>query len=133
MLAAFKIIAFLATTNGAASRAFYEDVLGLKFIRDDDFAIVFDANGMELRVQKVKALVPHPHTQLGWSVARIGEVVRALSTRGAVFERYPFLEQDALGIWVAPSGAKVAWLKDPDGNLLSLSEPHEKLSCGGET
>jgi hypothetical protein len=88
---------------------------------------------VELRIQKVKALAPHPHTQLGWSVVRIGEEVRALSARGAAFERYPFLEQDALGIWVAPSGAKVAWLKDPDGNLLSLSEPNEKLSCGGET
>jgi catechol 2,3-dioxygenase-like lactoylglutathione lyase family enzyme len=123
MLAASKIIAFLATTNGAASRAFYEGVLGLKFISDDDFAMVFDANGVELRVQKVKALAPHRHTQLGWSVVRIGEVVRTLSARGVAFERYPFLEQDVLGIWAAPSGAKVAWLKDPDGNLLSLTEP----------
>ena len=51
------------------------------------------------------------------------EVVRALRAKGVVFESYPHLQQNALGIWTAPSGAKVAWVKDPDGNLLSLTQP----------
>jgi len=49
--------------------------------------------------------------------------VRALRAKGVVFESYPFMQQNALGIWTAPSGAKVAWFKDPDGNLLSLTQP----------
>jgi catechol 2,3-dioxygenase-like lactoylglutathione lyase family enzyme len=126
MLAASKIVAFLATTNCWASRAFYEGTLGLKCIADDDFAMVFDANGVQLRVQKVKALAPQPHTQLGWAVDSLGDVVRVLGAKGVAFERYPFLQQDALGVWVAPSGAKIAWLKDPDGNLLSLTEPAKR-------
>ena len=123
MLNNAKIIAFVATTDAAKSRAFYENVLNLPLTSEDEFAIVLDANGVELRIQKVETLTPQPHTQLGWSVTLLEEVVRALRAKGVVFESYPFLQQNALGIWAAPSGAKVAWLKDPDGNLLSLSQP----------
>ena len=118
-----KLIAFLATLDSARARTFYESVLGLEFILEDDFAIVFNAGGVELRIQKVSALTPQPHTQLGWSVASLDEVVTALRERGASFEIYSFLDQDQNGIWISPSGAKIAWLKDPDGNLLSVTEP----------
>jgi len=70
----------------------------------------------------VQSFTPHQHTQLGWSVTSIADVVRALRVKGVEFESYPFLQQDELGIWMAPSGAKVAWFRDPDGNLLSLTE-----------
>jgi catechol 2,3-dioxygenase-like lactoylglutathione lyase family enzyme len=123
MLGGFKIVAFVATTDGAKARSFYEGLLGLDVISDDEFATVLDANGVELRIQKVKAFMPQAHTQLGWRVAAIEDVVQTLRLRGVACERFPSLRQDALGIWVAPSGAKVAWFKDPDGNLLSLSEP----------
>ena len=122
MLGCSKIVAFVATTNSAKARAFYEGILGLPFAYEDAFAVAFDANGVELRIQKVRTLTPQPHTLLGWSVASIEQVVRALIANGVVFERYPFLQHDAYGIWTAPSGAKVAWLKDPDGNLLSLTQ-----------
>jgi hypothetical protein len=58
---------------------------------------------------------------LGWQVNDIGAIVRGLAAKGIKFERYPWMEQDDLGIWSAPSGAKVAWFKDPDGNVLSVS------------
>lgn len=122
MLGNSKIIAFAATADSARARAFYEGVLGLQFVSEDAFAIVYDADGVQLRIQKVQALTPQPYTQLGWSVPSIAETVKALASRGAVFERYANLGQDALGIWTAPSGAKIAWLRDPDGNLLSLTE-----------
>jgi catechol 2,3-dioxygenase-like lactoylglutathione lyase family enzyme len=123
MLTGSTIVAFVATTDSAKALAFYQGILGLDLIVEDQFAIVFDVNGVELRVQKVQRLTPHSHTQLGWSVASIEETVRALRAKGVVFEIYPFLHQNADGVWVAPSGAKVAWVKDPDGNLLSLTEP----------
>ena len=123
MLNNAKIIVFVATTDAAKSRAFYEWVLGLAPTSEDEFSIVLDANGVELRIQKVQTLAPQPHTQLGWSVISLEEVVRGLRAKGVVFESYPFMQQNALGIWIAPSGAKVAWFKDPDGNLLSLTQP----------
>ena len=75
-----------------------------------------------MRIQKVDAVTAHPFTALGWQVRGIRRIVTGLARRGVVFERYPFLEQDDHSVWLAPSGTSVAWFKDPDGNLLSLSE-----------
>ena len=61
-------------------------------------------------------------TVLGWQVTDIAAAVTELQQAGVRFERYDFLKQDGLGIWTAPTGARVAWFKDPDGNILSLSE-----------
>jgi catechol 2,3-dioxygenase-like lactoylglutathione lyase family enzyme len=117
-----KSISFVATKKPGAARKFYQDTLGLKFISDDPFAIVFEVNGTMLRVQKVKELVPAGHTVLGWEVADIRKEVEGLTVKGVKFEVFPGMGQDELGIWSAPSGAKVAWFRDPDGNVLSLTE-----------
>jgi catechol 2,3-dioxygenase-like lactoylglutathione lyase family enzyme len=122
MLGNERVTAFIATAQPGRAKQFYRDTLGLRFVSDDQFALVFDCAGVQLRIQKVETLRPHAFTALGWQVASIRQSVSALVKRGVVFERYGFMEQDELGIWKAPSGAKVAWLKDPDGNLLSLTE-----------
>ena len=123
MLGLNKIIAFVPTTDTARSRAFYEGVLGLRFVNDDGFAMVLDANGIMIRVSKVgKDFSPAQFTILGWQVSGIGNIVAGLQGKGVQFERYGFLKQDELGIWTAPTGDKVAWFKDPDGNVLSVSE-----------
>jgi catechol 2,3-dioxygenase-like lactoylglutathione lyase family enzyme len=117
-----KIISFVATQNPANALAFYAETLGLKLISDDPFAIVFDADGTMLRVQKVHELVLARHTVLGWEVADISAKTKELMKRGVHFERFEGLAQDESGIWTTPSGAKVAWFKDPDGNILSLTQ-----------
>src|ERR1051326_4640814 len=123
MLGLNKIIAFVPTTDTARSRAFYEGVLGLRFVNDDGFAMVLDANGIMIRVAKVgKDFSPAQFTILGWQVSGIENIVAGLRGKGVQFERYGFLKQDELGIWTAPTGDKVAWFKDPDGNVLSVSE-----------
>jgi catechol 2,3-dioxygenase-like lactoylglutathione lyase family enzyme len=115
-------MAFVATRDGTRAREFYEKVLGLRVICDDDYALAVDANGTMLRIQKVGEYAPHPFTALGWEVADIGLTVDALGERGVQFERFPAMGQDARGIWHSPSGARVAWFKDPDGNTLSLTQ-----------
>jgi catechol 2,3-dioxygenase-like lactoylglutathione lyase family enzyme len=122
MLGDSGLVAFLATTDAARARAFYEGVLGLRLMSDDPFAVVYSVQGVELRLQKVPQLTPQPHTALGWSIAGIDKVIADIAARGGKFERFPPMEQDAAGIWNSPSGARIAWLKDPDGNLLSLTE-----------
>jgi catechol 2,3-dioxygenase-like lactoylglutathione lyase family enzyme len=122
MLSTSKIISFVATQNPARARKFYETTLGLPLISDDPFALVFDANGTMLRVQKVQTLQAAQHTVLGWEVPDIRAAVQALAKRGIQFERFEGLPQDDLAIWATPSGGKVAWLKDPDGNTLSLTQ-----------
>jgi catechol 2,3-dioxygenase-like lactoylglutathione lyase family enzyme len=122
MLGARNLVAFVATANGAAARNFYEGVLGLRVDHEDDYAIACDAHGTSLRIQKVDGFRPQPFTALGWTVPDIAAVVDALTKRGIRFERFPGMDQDERGIWGAPSGAKVAWFKDPDGNVLALTE-----------
>ena len=122
MLENQPIIAFVATKNPPVSRRFYEDVLGLRFVADEPAALIFDTGeGVMLRVQKVDALHPHPFTALGWVVEDLRGTDEGLKKRGVRFEKYEFLSQDEVGIWTTPDGSGVAWFKDPDGNVLSLT------------
>jgi len=122
MLRETDIIAFVPTRDSEKARAFYEGVLGLRFVKDDGFALVLDANGIMVRVAKTPEFKPAPFTILGWQVSDIEKVVQSLKKKGVHFEIFGFFKQDELGIWTAPTGDKVAWFKDPDGNILSVSE-----------
>lgn len=122
MLNKAEIMCFLTTTDAVRARDFYENVLGLKFLEDSPFAIVFVANGTMLRIQKTEKHTPLKTTSLGWKVDDIHREINALSAKGVQFERYERLQQDDAGIWTTTDGARVAWFKDPDGNTLSLTE-----------
>jgi predicted enzyme related to lactoylglutathione lyase len=122
MLGKSKIIAFVPASDSKRARNFYEGTLGLKFVSDDQFALVLNANGIMVRIAKTENFKPAPFTVLGWEVSDIKQTVTGLRERGVSFSKYDFLEQDDLGIWSAPGGAKVAWFTDPDGNLLSLTQ-----------
>ena len=121
MLGSKNIIAFVPTKDPVKARAFYEGVLGLRFVKDDGFALVMSANGIMVRVSKAE-FTPAQFTILGWQVTDIEKIAAELQAKGVTFERFGFFEQDQLGIWTAPTGDKVAWFKDPDGNLLSISQ-----------
>jgi len=127
VLSAAKLVGFVATARPDESRRFYQGILGLSIIEESPFALVFDASGTELRVQKVQALAPAPYTALGWQVDDIAAIARRLREQGILLERYPGLLQDELGIWSAPDGSRVAWFKDPDGNTLSVTQRGEAL------
>jgi catechol 2,3-dioxygenase-like lactoylglutathione lyase family enzyme len=124
MLKDRKPVILLPTLDREKATTFFRDVLGLNFKGDDGFALVFDSAGIMLRVTPVKEFTPHPFSVLGWEVPEIDKAVFELSGRGVVFEKYdfPWMKQDKLGIWTAPDGTRVAWFKDPDGNLLSLAQ-----------
>ena len=126
MLAECDVISLIPILDGERAREFYENKLGLRFIADDGFALVFEVNGRSLRLTKVHELTPYPFSIIGWQVQDIEAAVRGLGERGVEFERFEQLEQNDLGVWSVPDGsAKVAWFKDPDGNLLSVVEsPH---------
>ena len=122
MLTSGKMIGFVPTSDSKRARAFYEGKLGFEFVSDDQFALVIQAGDNMIRVAKAGKFAPAPFTVLGWEVTKIEDEVRALVARGVVFEKYPFVEDKETGIWITPTGDKVAWFKDPDGNVLSLSE-----------
>src|ERR1700751_5663892 len=117
MLGSTNIVAFVPIKDKDKARAFYEGVLGLRFVKDDGFALVLEANGIMIRAAKMKEGIPAQYTILGWQVSGIEDIVRALGKKGVHFEIFGLFKQDELGIWTAPTGDKVAWFKDPDGNI----------------
>jgi catechol 2,3-dioxygenase-like lactoylglutathione lyase family enzyme len=118
-----RMVGFVNTTDPEKAKAFYGDTLGFRLTGDDDFAVVFDANGTMLRVGKARQFTPAQGTILGWQVDDIHAAVKELVARGVKFEQFnlPFMKQDESGVWMAPGGDQVAWFKDPDGNVLSIS------------
>lgn len=122
MLKSSPVIAFAATADLSRARSFYEQVLGLTVVEQNDYACVLDANGTMLRVTAVPEVARPGYTVLGWRVSDITATVRGLTAKGVVFQRYDGMDQDDDGIWTTPGGDKVAWFPDPDGNILSLTQ-----------
>jgi catechol 2,3-dioxygenase-like lactoylglutathione lyase family enzyme len=125
-LSKYKIVAFVTIVDVERAKSFYRDTLGLTLVSEEPpFALVFDANGIMVRLGMGKELHKVPGTVLGWQVPEIGIAVRELGVAGVRFERFDGLKQDEQGIWNSPTGARVAWFRDPDGNILSISEHPE--------
>jgi catechol 2,3-dioxygenase-like lactoylglutathione lyase family enzyme len=127
-LASMDVVAFVPISNVNAAKEFYGGTLGLKLLHEElPFALVFDANGILLRLAITPEHKPARGTVLGWRVPDIEAAVKGLAQAGIRFERYEFLQQNEAGIWTTPTGARVAWFQDPEGNLLSISE-HPELA-----
>ena len=122
-----RFVAFLVTTDPGRATTFYRDVLGFKFVMDDGFALVFNAHGTMLRIGKAVEFKPAQNTVLGWEMDDIQEAVSELARRGIAFDRHPRMAADEHGVHTFPTGDKVAWFKDPDGNVLSISQHQYKL------
>ena len=120
MLGSATITTLVGTMKPEAAKAFYQDVLGLRFITDDTYAMIFEGKNAHVRVSRVPAVVPAPYAVLAFTVDDIDKAVDALTAKGVLFQRYGFFVQDAKGIWTAPDGTKVAWFHDPDLNLISV-------------
>lgn len=116
-------MAFAVTADSPGCRAFYEGKLGFAFVEEDEYAVVFNANGTILRLQKAKAHTPAMYTVLGWKTSDIRATVAKLGSAGVKVERFEWMSiQDASGVATFANGDKVAWFKDPDGNVLSVAQ-----------
>jgi catechol 2,3-dioxygenase-like lactoylglutathione lyase family enzyme len=122
ILEAAKPAIVICTRDRVRATAFYRDALGLELAGEDNFAAIFNTGGVSLRISTVAEFTPHEHAILGFHVADVAATVRALRDKGVTFNRYPAYPQDDLGILTLPGGAvRVAWFKDPDGNVLSVT------------
>jgi catechol 2,3-dioxygenase-like lactoylglutathione lyase family enzyme len=123
MLGSAVITSLVGTMKPEAAKTFYGDTLGLKFVSDDGYALVFEGKNARVRVSKVPAIAPAAYAVLAFTVDDIEKAVDGLTAKGVVFARFGFFVQDARGIWSAPDGTRVAWFHDPDLNLLSVVQP----------
>jgi catechol 2,3-dioxygenase-like lactoylglutathione lyase family enzyme len=124
MLESARAMAFVPVTDLGRARDFYVGVLGLEALDVSDFACVFRVGGATLRVALVGELSPQPFTVFGWAVGAISATMAGLAARGVEFLRYEGMDQDPAGVWITPSGDRIAWFRDPDGNVLSLTQFH---------
>jgi catechol 2,3-dioxygenase-like lactoylglutathione lyase family enzyme len=122
MLTAGKMVGFVLTKDYEQARAFYEGKLGFDFVSLDQFAMVMRAGENMIRIVKMPDFVPLRSTVLGWEVGDVEAVVGWLVGRGVAMEKYPWVQDKERGIWTTPDGNKVAWFKDPDGNVLGVSQ-----------
>jgi catechol 2,3-dioxygenase-like lactoylglutathione lyase family enzyme len=123
ILEAAKPAIIICTRDRPRAAAFYRDTLGLTLLHEDGFAAVFNLGGVPLRVSLVADFTPHEHTILGFRVPDVAAAVIALRGKGVTFNRYSHFKQDELGILTIPGvGVRVAWMKDPDGNVLSVTD-----------
>lgn len=115
-------ISFVATSEPEKAKTFYGEVLGLELIETSPYALVFSDGGNMLRIQIVAELCPAPHTVHGWQVADIEQEIEGLASKRVEFLTFDQLGQNASGVWTSPDGHKIAWFKDPSGNILSLTQ-----------
>jgi catechol 2,3-dioxygenase-like lactoylglutathione lyase family enzyme len=117
-----SIVAFVGVSDLDVAERFYGETLGLDLDDQRPFSLVATVGTTSLRITAVAQVHAAPYTVLGWNVPDIEAAVDLLTLRGVEFTRYEGFEQDSRGIWTAPSGARVVWFLDPDGNNLSVSQ-----------
>jgi catechol 2,3-dioxygenase-like lactoylglutathione lyase family enzyme len=122
MLSNAKLVGFILTKDYERARAFYEGKMEFEFVSHDPFALVMRAGQNMIRIVKMRDFAPLQSTVLGWEVGDVEAAVEWLVRRGVVLEKYPWVQDKERGIWTTPGGDKVAWFKDPDGNVLSVSQ-----------
>ena len=122
MLDSARMVGFIPTEDYDRAREFYESKLGFQFVTLDQYALVMSTGKKMIRIAKLKGLTPAQYTVLGWEVENIEAIVTWLMGRGVVFAEYPFIQDRELRIWTTPNGDRIAWFKDPDGNVLSVSQ-----------
>jgi len=122
ILEAAQLVAIICTRDRSRASIFYRDTLGLRMKLEDDYAVVFEVGGVDLRVSTVPDFTPHEHTVLGFRVPDVAAAIKALGEKGVTCNIYKGFNQDELGIFSLPNSAlRVAWFNDPDGNVLSVT------------
>jgi predicted enzyme related to lactoylglutathione lyase len=122
MLTDARLQTIVCVSDLVRARQFYEGQLGLPFKRRTISGNIHDAGGSDLLVAPVRDFVPLTRTVIGFAVEDVAAVVAALAARGLACHRESHIQYDEAGIATAPDGTRVAWFRDPDGNIFSVVE-----------
>ena len=117
-----EAITNLAVRDIDVARKFYEETLGLELMHTEAHELlVFKSGNSTLHVYRSDFAGTNKATALNFRVGdAIGEIVKALEKKGVTFERYDFPDARHEGPLHLLGPMKVAWFKDPDGNIISL-------------
>ena len=114
--------ATLAVKDLEAAAKFYEHTLGLSRAgAEGDEVIVFESGDTLINVYRSSFAGTNKATALTWTVGdEVEAIARALKAKGVSFERYDMPGMTLKGDVHIASTMKIAWFKDPDGNILSI-------------
>jgi catechol 2,3-dioxygenase-like lactoylglutathione lyase family enzyme len=121
MLSNRDAVANLAVKNVQAAKKFYEGTLGLKQVdAEGSELIVFKSGNTKLNVYESKEAGTNKATAVTWAVDDVESEVNALKAKGVKFEHYDMPGLKRQGDVYIGGDMKVAWFKDPDGNILNI-------------
>ncbi len=115
-------VVFVPTSDPKRAARWYATRLGMRYVADEAYASVVKDDDITIRLSRVEGVEPAPFTILGWEVADLARALRGLKAKKVKPIRYPGMAQDKEGVWKSPSGARVVWFHDRDGNVLSLTQ-----------
>ncbi len=120
MLSSARFQTLVLTSDIPRARAFYSGVLGLPLKGESLGALVYDVGGGDLRVSPAASFTLSGHTVLGFAVDDLDVALAEMTARGLWIERFAHIAHDDRGVFTAPDASRIAWFKDPDGNILSM-------------
>jgi catechol 2,3-dioxygenase-like lactoylglutathione lyase family enzyme len=122
MLGDTEAVAMVAVRDIAKAAAFYEGVLGLQVLdKQGDGVITYRSGASKFNVYRSEFAGTNKATYALWNVGdKIAETAKALAAKGVAFEHYDLPDLTLEGDVHVGGGMKVAWFRDPDGNILSI-------------
>jgi catechol 2,3-dioxygenase-like lactoylglutathione lyase family enzyme len=122
MLANVDAVANVAVKDLAVAKRFYANTLGLRQVdAQDDEVAVFRSGGSTINVYRSQYAGTNQATAVSWAVGdQLEELVSRLKAKGVKFEHYELPGTKREGDIHIAGEVKVAWFKDPDGNILHL-------------
>ena len=121
MLREHDAVATIAVRDTAAARKFYEDQLGLQAQEDrGDEVVIYGSGRSRVFVYRSDFAGTNKATAATWTVDDVDGLVRELKAKGVPFDRYDFPGMTREGDVHVAGAMRVAWFRDPDGNILSI-------------
>ena len=121
MLRDTNAVATLAVKDLGEAARFYEGTLGLNRADEEDGeAIAFESGDTTINVYRSSFAGTNKATAVTWAVDNVEDVVRALKAKGVTFEHYDLPDTKHEGDVHVSGHIRVAWFKDPAGNILSI-------------
>jgi predicted enzyme related to lactoylglutathione lyase len=122
MLANAPIRAYIPVSDVARARKFYEKTLGLEPKQEYAGGVIYECGGAEVFMYPTPNAGTSKASQAFWQVADVEAEVAELKARGVVFEEYDMPGIKMKNSVATGGGAKTAWFKDTEGNILAVSQ-----------
>jgi len=122
MLSTAPIRAYIPVSDVSRARKFYEEKLGLKPKQEFAGGVIYECGGYEVFMYPTPNAGTSKASQAFWQVTDVEAEVADLKARGVKFEEYDLPGMKMENSIATGGGAKTAWFKDTEGNIMAISQ-----------